>query len=122
MTSYLTRLSRDALFAQLTFYFFFTAIFFTGFVKQLTALFIILAFLSAVLASPTHTVFLKGKHTFSKLYYYVFVAFMILVSLNILFGRADWEGYVLLITFPLAFLIALTLSNLATKKNPSIYI
>ncbi len=54
------------------------------------------SFFIRVLASPTHTVFLKGKHTFSKLYYYVFVAFMILVSLNILFGRADWEGYGLL--------------------------
>lgn len=106
---------------QITFYLFFIVIFFTGSIKYLAGSLLVVTIVAAVIASPVSIQVLREKLIFTKAYFYFCSAFLVIVVLNILFGRADWEGYGLLITFPVSFLIAMAISQHTKTTDLDLY-
>lgn len=83
--------------------------------------FLILTTISVIISSPTSLQVLRNKLVFTKFYMYLCSAFLLVVFLNILFGRVDWEGYGIMLTFPITFLIALTISKHVETTEIDLY-
>lgn len=106
---------------QITLYLFFAAIFFTGSIKYLAGSLLAATIVAALIASPASAQVMRENLSFTKVYAYLCSAFLVIVALNILLGRADWEGYGLLITFPAAFLIAMAISQHTKTAGLDLY-
>ncbi len=106
---------------QITLYLFFAAIFFTGSIKYLAGSLLAATIVAALIASPASAQVMREKLSFTKVYAYLCSAFLVIVALNILLGRSDWEGYGLLITFPAAFLIAMAISQHTKTAGLDLY-
>lgn len=102
---------------KLTHYSFFTAVFFVGSVELIAGIALLIAVLAAAMLIPSSFRFLHGGTFFTKVYIYTCSAFIVIVLLNVLFGRAGAEGYGLPATLILPFIIALAVSKYSTESG-----